>query len=83
VEGRKEKTTKEKGVMKIVTILFMSHRIQAKIFDTDTFQSFLGRIRLILPNIDSQRLIGLYHLFFIKEDEEEFCSPDLEGTRMS
>ena len=28
---------KEKGVIKIITILFMSHRIQAKIYESDTF----------------------------------------------
>ena len=39
------------GVIKIITILFMSHRIQAKIYHSDTYQTFLFRLRKILPNI--------------------------------
>ena len=49
----------------------MSHRIQAKIFESDTYTSFLKRLRKILPNINSQNQIGLYHLFFIKQEEDD------------
>ena len=31
-----------------------AHRIQAKIFESDTFNSFLKRLRKILPNINAQ-----------------------------
>ena len=58
-------------MIKIITILFMSHRIQAKIYESDTFCSFLMRLRKILPNIDNKKTIALYHLFFIKLEEDE------------
>jgi hypothetical protein len=38
-------------VLKIITILYMSHRIQAKIYESDSLLTFLARIRLILPSI--------------------------------
>ena len=41
----------EKEVLKVITILFMSHRIQAKVYRSDTYVSFLNRLRKILPNI--------------------------------
>ena len=41
----------ENQTVKIITILFMSHRIQAKIYSSDTYDSFMDRLRLILPNI--------------------------------
>ena len=34
----------EPRVTKIVTILFMSHRVQAKVYDTDTQTSLLQRV---------------------------------------
>ena len=66
----KRDTIDDKNLVKIITILFMSHRIQAKIFESDTFNSFLKRLRKILPNINNQNQIGLYHLFFIKQEED-------------
>ena len=56
----------EPHVTKIVTILFMSHRVQAKVYDSDTQTSLLQRVsntrnfinifsiqlRKIFPNID-------------------------------
>ena len=61
----------EHEVLKIITILFMSHRIQAKVYKHDTFTSFLDRLRLIMPNISADEPIGLYHLFFIMQEEDE------------
>ena len=49
----------------------MSHRIQAKIYPSDSFYSFLTRLRKILPNIDNKKTIALYHLFFIKLEEDD------------
>ena len=31
----------------------------------------MGRIRAIIPTIDSSKAIALYHLFFVNSDEEE------------
>ena len=54
---------------KIVTILYMSHRIQAKVYHSDTLLTFMARIRQILPYIDDSKKIALYHLSFIKDSE--------------
>ena len=37
---------------------------------------------MILPNIDSTKTIGLYHLYFIKHDsdEDELCQFNEEGS---
>ena len=45
----------EENVVKIVTVLFMSHRIQAKVFNSDTLTTFLERLRKILTNIDKHQ----------------------------
>ena len=33
-------------VLKLINILFLSHRIQAKLFKTDTIESFLDRVSI-------------------------------------
>jgi len=49
----------------------MSHRIQAKIYESDTLSTLLARLRKIMPNISKENQIGLFHLYFIKQEEDE------------
>lgn len=48
----------------------MSQRVQAKLYPDDTIESFYDRLRLILPNINENNRIGLYHLYFIHQEME-------------
>ena len=67
----------EQGLLMVITILFMSHRIQAKVFQSDSYQSFLDRLRCIWSTIDSSKQIGLYHLDqSIITQEEELLQQD-------
>ena len=52
--GERDQADLDPNVSKIVTILFMSHRIQAKVYNSDSLSSFLDRLRVILTTIDKQ-----------------------------
>ena len=43
----------------VVSVLYMSFRLQAKIYYSDTIQTFLSRLREIMPNVDESKTIGL------------------------
>lgn len=48
-----DKTTfndNESNYERLITILFMSHRIQAKVYQTDTMESILDRVSYLIKS---------------------------------
>ena len=46
---------------KLISVSYMNCRIKAKIYESDTMQNILGRLRSILPTVEESKMIGLYH----------------------
>lgn len=71
--SRKDMAQIEQHVSKVVTVLFMSHRVQAKVFNSDTMETFLTRVSVSIFNELTEMNVELIILFFTVYSCAKYC----------
>lgn len=76
--SRKDMAQIEQHVSKVVTVLFMSHRVQAKVFNSDTMETFLTRVSVTASffsifNELTEMDVELIILFFTVYSCAKYC----------
>ena len=70
----------DENVTKIVTMLYLTMRIQAKIYNSDTIESFTRRVKMILlSKVDQNKEIAILHLKYQMEIDRQLDSSRIES----